>query len=175
LLAALWHRRDAVLARFPTLPLPTYRPAQTRPVYVALDRLPTGAAPPASGGDAAGPGPDVHAAAMITVWREWPYASGPCHGCGQPMLATYWGGIVGVGDVGGTCVACFARGARFLPGIPTALFQVRRILDRTPWLLPWTPLAFRLGGRATTLRDALASLGERGLDDDLLTPWEDDA
>ncbi|HEX5634191.1 MAG TPA: hypothetical protein VFX50_13220 [Gemmatimonadales bacterium] len=173
LLAALWRHRRAIVERVPLLPLPTYRPARTSPMYAPAPLVTSGQEPmPVNDGDPAGPGPDIHAAALITVWEHWAYASGHCHACRGPMVATFWGGIMGVGSVSGTCVECFARGGRFLPGFPTAMGQIGRILERTPWLLPWTPLAFRLGGRAEELRRILTELGETGLEDDALTPWE---
>lgn len=144
LLAGLWRHRHTILAHWPRLPLPTYRPAQTRPFYVpAAEALRQGDLP-ANSSAPAGPGPDIDAAALITVWHRWPYAHGPCQMCRGPMVATFWGGIVGVGGVTGICVECFTRGTRFLPGIGTALFQIQRLLEGTGLSFEWRPLAFRL-------------------------------
>ena len=172
LLAGLWRHRHAILARWPHLPLPTHRPAQTRPIYVPLPDAERRGDVPTSSSAPAGPGPDIDAGALITVWHHWPYAHGTCQLCRGPMVAVFWGGILGVGGVTGICVECFTRGARFLPGICTALFPIQRLLAGTGLSFEWTPLAFRLGGTAPALRDVLVSLGEQQLPDDRLVPYD---
>ena len=146
MLTALWRRRHSISEPVAPPGAPDLPPAHTTPYYTpAAQVLETGILP-INSSDPAGMGPNIQAAAMITVWQAWEYAYGSCHRCRGPMVATSWGGIVGVGGVLGVCVECFERGGRFLPGVGTAVLWVDRVLGSTPWKLSWTPLTFRLGG-----------------------------
>ncbi len=63
----------------------------------------------------------------------------------------------------GLCVDCGRTSTRFLPGFPYAMSATETLLAGTRWILPWTPLAFRLGGAASALRAVLSELGVDGL------------